>query len=412
MPNGSPVRRRILSSRSLLVVALMAAAHVAFAQAKNEPKRPRLAAGADTNDARAYYDHGLAKIERDPAEAADAFYWATRINPGVADAYYARRSALLLTDRIRFERYMDDDRRTLQSDEIKRIDSLYYYALRINPFMYRGLDALLFRSYLNAIADEYQRRNNVNIQYEINVWLTKLPPSFKAWRAYGEGNFNDALRYYADAIKDAQFKAELRAQRGRVFLQVAQPESALAELTQSVEELRKSEQKDLVYVYESKALLEHSIGLVQQRLGNAAGAKAAFARALEEDLSYFPAHVQLANLAMAANDTATAQSEMELAVQIKPDDPSLHFAYGYMLITSAKFEEAEAQFRKAIEVDPAYASPYFMLALVLDSQGKAPEALATYRAFLERASQMDPRRKEAEAHIRELAIKDAGEKDA
>jgi tetratricopeptide (TPR) repeat protein len=244
------------------------------------------------------------------------------------------------------------------------------------------------------------------------VWLTKLPPSFKAWRAYGEGNFNDALRYYADAIKDAQFKAELRAQRGRVFLQVAQPESALAELTQSVEELRKSEQKDLVYVYESKALLEHSIGLVQQRLGNAAGAKAAFARALEEDLSYFPAHVQLANLAMAANDTATAQSEMELAVQIKPDDPSLHFAYGYMLITSAKFEEAEAQFRKAIEVDPAYASPYFMLALVLDSQGKAPEALATYRAFLERASQMDPRRKEAEAHIRELAIKDAGEKDA
>jgi hypothetical protein len=92
MPNGSPVRRRILSSRSLLVVALMAAAHVAFAQAKNEPKRPRLAAGADTNDARAYYDHGLAKIERDPAEAADAFYWATRINPGVADAYYGQDS--------------------------------------------------------------------------------------------------------------------------------------------------------------------------------------------------------------------------------------------------------------------------------------------------------------------------------
>jgi Tfp pilus assembly protein PilF len=197
-----------------------------------------------------------------------------------------------------------------------------------------------------------------------------------------------------------------------VFVQVRQPDSALSELTQSVAELRKADKNDLVFVYESKALLEHSIGLVQLTLGNTAAAKEAFARALEEDLSYFPAHLQLANLAMAAKDTATALSEMELAVEIRPNDPTLRFAYGYTLIASAQFDEAEAQLRKAIEVDPVYASPYFMLALVLDSQGKTAEALASYRAFLARASQTDPRRKEAEDHVRELAIKDAGEFDA
>jgi len=412
MPNGSR-RWRIIRSRSLFFVVVVAAASVALAQSpKNEPKRPRLPAGVDTNNARTYYDYGLAKLERDPDEAANAFFWAMRINPASAESYYARRCALLLTDKIRFQQYMEDDRRTLQSDEIKRIDSLYYFALTINPFMYRGLDALLFRSYLNAVSDEYMRRTNVNIQYEINRWLMQLPPSFKAWRAYGEGKFNDALKYYADAINDARFKADLRARRGWLLMQTAQPESALVELTQSVAEVRRADRGDLVYVYDSKALLEHSIGLVHLSLGNGAAAKEAFARALQEDLSYFPAHVQLADLAMAANDTATALNELDLAVQIRPDHPTLRYAYGYALTRSGKFEEAETQFRKAIEVDPVYSSPYFMLGLVLDSQGKGREALASYRAFLERASQADPRRKEAEDHVRELAIKDDGEIDA
>lgn len=411
MPNGSPARPAMVALRSVSVVTLLAAAHLALAQAKDEPKRPRLPADADTNSASTYYAYGRAQLERDPAAAADAFYWATRIDPLMPESYYGRRWALLLTDKGRFQRYMEDDRRTLESDEIKRVDSLFYYALTIDPFMYRGLDALLFRSYLNTLADDYLRRNNVNIQYDINRWLMQQPTSFKAWKAYGDGNLNEALKYYADAIRDARFKAELRAERGRLFFLVRQPDSALTELTQSVDELRKADKKDIVYVYESKALLEHSIGIVQQSLGNRAAAKEAFARALEEDLSYFPAHLQLANLAMSVNDTATAMSELDLAVQIRPNDPRLRFADGYALISTGKFEEADAQFRKAIEVDPFFASPYLMLALVLDSEGKAHEALAYYRAFLTHASQTDPRRKEAEEHVRELA-KDAGEIDA
>jgi tetratricopeptide (TPR) repeat protein len=392
---------------SALVLAVLAVGQFAFAQKpKKEPRRPKLPAGVDTNNARAYYDYGLAQLELDPEDAANAFYWSIRLNPTQPEAYYARRCALLLTDKIRFQQYMDDDRRTLQSDEIKRIDSLYFYSLTINPFLYRGLDARLFRSYLNSVADEYLRRNNVSIQYDINRWLMQLPPSFKAWRAYGEGNFPDALQFYADAIKAARFKAALRAERGRLFFQLGQPDSALSELTQALDELRKADKNRLIYVYESKALLEHSIALVYQRLGNAAAAKEAFAGALEEDLSYFPAHVQLANLAMGAKDTTAALSEMELAVQIRPDDPALRYGYGYILTTSGRFEDAEVQLGKAIEADPDYASPYFMLGLVLDSEGKGTEALTRYQAFLAHASLADPRRKEAEEHIRELAIKE------
>src|SRR5256885_13530019 len=85
---------------SAFVIAFLAGAHFAGAQKpRKEPHRPALIAGADTNDARAYYAHGLSKIERDPEEAGDGVYLAGRLNPAVAGAYYSRRRRLLLADR-------------------------------------------------------------------------------------------------------------------------------------------------------------------------------------------------------------------------------------------------------------------------------------------------------------------------
>ena len=393
-----------------LVIALLAGAQLAGAQElKDEPKRPRLPVGVDTNNAQVYYDFGLDKLDRDPEQAADAFYWASRINPTSADAYYARRCALLLSDKYRFQKYEMGDRRTLQSDEIKRIDSLYYYSLTINPFLYRKLDVRLFHSFISNIADEYARRDrNISaneVQYVIEREVSHASAGMRAWQAYGEGRFGEALKLYADAIKDARYKAGFRTDRGRLFFQLDQSDSALSELTQAVDELRKTDKKDLVYVYESKALVEHSIGLVQQRLGDKAAAKEAFGRALQEDLSYFPAHVQLGYIALEAKDTTTALSEMDLAVQIRADDPTLRYIYGYTLAVSGKYKDAEVQLRKAIELDPPFAAPYHVLGQVLDGQGKGSDALSQYQGFLARASQQDMRRKEAEERVRELAAK-------
>src|SRR5689334_2519263 len=329
---------------SALALALLLGSQLNAQKRKDEPRRPKLPAGVDTNNAQVYYDVGLEQLQRDPEKAADAFYWAMRINPVWADAYYARRCALLLSDRYRFQRYYEDDRGTLKSDEIKRIDSLYFYSLTINPFLYRKLDLVLFNSYIGNLSDEIARRNNVSpgdVQYQIQTWLMHGPASTRAWQAYGEGRFHDALNLWAEAIKRANHKAALRADRGRLFFQLDQADSALIELTQAVEELRKADSKDLVYVYESKALLEHSIGLVQARLGNSAAAKEAFGRALQEDLSYFPAHIQLGYMALEEKDTTTALSEMDLATQIRGDDPMLRFIYGYSLATSGKYKDAE-----------------------------------------------------------------------
>lgn len=58
-------------------------------------------------------------------KAADAVYWPTRLEPTWADAYCARRIALLLSDRRRLRMYWFGDRRTIEATDIRQIDSLF-----------------------------------------------------------------------------------------------------------------------------------------------------------------------------------------------------------------------------------------------------------------------------------------------
>lgn len=374
-----------------------------------EPKRPQLFFGADTNDAGVYYNYGLEKLDRDPKIAANAFYWASRLNPTYADAFYARRVALLLTDPRRLTRYWNEDKGTLRSPEIRRIDSLYYFALTLNPFLYEKLDRLLFA----AIIDDFVHRQSIgvgaptpaDVRYEVDNWLMRAGPGMRAWRAYGEGRLDDALRLYGEAIKTARYKYGYRSMRGRIFFQLNQPDSALSELSKAVEEVRKRDIKDLVYVYESKALFEHAVGMSHERLNDLPAAREAYGRALQEDLGYSPAHVRLAYMALESKDTTTAVSEFDLAVQLREDDSGLRYQYGYVLAEAKKDAEAEVQLKKALELNPDYALPHHILGRVLERQGKTAEAVQSYRAFLALVSKHDPRRAEAEQKIQVLAAK-------
>jgi tetratricopeptide (TPR) repeat protein len=392
---------------SLLVLACLAPAAAAQkGKEEKEPPRPRFPIGVDTNESQVYYDFGLEKLENDPQKAADAFYWAARLNPTRAEAYYARRTALMLTDDRRLGRYYEGDRGTIQSAEMRRIDSLYLYALTINPFFSRSLDIRLLQRLDRAYALEVERRYNVSsseVQYYLDQMRRSGPVADRAWRAYSDGRYQEALSLYAAAIKSARRKAGLRIERGRLFFQINEPDSALSELTLALEELRKTDKKDIVFLYDSKALTEHSIGLAQVRIGNVAGAKEAFGRALQEDLSYFPAHMQLSYLALEAKDTATALNEMDLAVQIRDDDVNLHFVYGFVLAASQKHTDAETHLRKAVALNSVYAAPHFSLAQVLDKQGKGADAVTEYKVFLGLASKNDLRRKETEERIKALA---------
>lgn len=410
-PPGSdpeiPMKRRLAAT---LISALLA--YPLAASAQKEPKRPKLPAAADTNDAHAYYDFGMSQLRIDPDRSSDALYWATRLDPTWAEAFYARRIAMLLTDKRRLLRYWTGDRGTIQSKDVKRIDSLFFHALTLNPFVPQLLDRALYDAVVEEITRQYANAgySASDVRYEIERDAANWPAASRAWLAYGEGRYDDALALFAKAIRENGKKnGPLRVDRARVFYNKGDADSARAELTAAVEDLRKRDAKELIYVYQSKALTEHSLGLIEQRLGHPDAARDAYGRALQEDLSYYPAHLQLAFMALEAHDTTTALTEMELATQLRGDDGAARYLYGFTLASSGKSAEAETQLRKAIELEPLYAPSHFALGQVLEQMKRPSDALGEYRAFLARSARTDLRRPEAEARANALGAGAGGE---
>jgi tetratricopeptide (TPR) repeat protein len=393
--------RTFLRAVLLAAIVLPRPAHAQPA----DTRRPVLVAGADTNDAQAYYQYGLAQLQADPRVAASAFHWAHRLDPFNAEALYARRIALLLSDKSRLMRYWRGERSTLRRADIKGIDSLYYRALMLNPFLYEKLDRMLQEAVIQEIIRESTigRGGAGELEYEIEQYLARASHAERAYRAYTDGRFKDALQFYASAINQERNKHYFRNMRGRLFYQLGEADSALTELSRAVEDLRKRDAKDLVYVYESKALFEHSLGMVHERLGNKDKAREAYGRALQEDLSYAPAHVRMAFMATDTRDTATALSEFDLAVQLHPEDAGLRYQYGYLLSEAGRRADAEMHLRKAVELNPVFAAPHYGLARLYQASNRPQDAVASYRVFLALSGRQDPRRAEATQRLQALA---------
>lgn len=388
-------------TRTILLPVLASGLLAVSLAGQNIPKRPPLN-GADTNQAAAYYQYGLSMLQQDPRKAADAFYWASRIDPTWAQPLYAGRIAFLMGADDQFViGYMDGKRSYTRSKDARRIDSLELRARMIDPFMERDLDKDLQLRWLRALYDDAQksdggtddRAETLRFQYFVErYWRTDAAPSQKAMLAVSERRFPDALNLYREALsQDRDHQAEIHEARARIFYLMGNGDSARAEMGLAIAKLREKDAKDFVWLYESKAVLEHFIGLTYERQNQIGPAREAYGRALQEDLSYFPAHMRLGSIALSAGDTATALSEMDLAAQIKDDDPGLQATYGTVLAQAGHIPEAEQHLHRAVELDPYYANSYYVLGRVDEFSGKAADAVGDYRAYLGHTRAQDPR---------------------
>ena len=390
--------------RILVLLSLTAAPMAAPLHAQrvgDVPRRPRLPAAADTNDARAYYRLGQERLERRPDEAAAAFYWASQIDPGWADPLYGRHVALLMSDPRRLVRYWDGDRRTRTSAEVLAIDSLYLRALRIDPFVQRPFERELVRVLvMNLLGADAPGADVALASFYTETLLMEMPPLLRGRVMAGEGKMVQALRAYDEALRDgrgrrSETRRYIRHERGRMFALVGNDSAALAELQQAIDVGVEEEREELVRFYDSRAVLEHSRGRVLERAGDLAGAREAYARALLEDLAYHPAHVRMGALALAEGDTATAVQELALAAQAGADDPVARLLYATLLVRLRRLDEAQAELRAAAAAAPHWAEPHYLLGLVRD-WGAPGDATEAYRAFLGRARRDDPRREQVE----------------
>jgi tetratricopeptide (TPR) repeat protein len=393
----------IVRSLFLLVFALLAAVPLDAQRVGDVPRRPRLDAAADTNDARAYYRLGQQRLDRRPDEAAAAFYWASQIDPGWADPLYGRHVALLMSEPRRLLRYWEGDRRTRTSAEVIAIDSLYFRALRTDPFVQRPFERELVRAVLmSLLGGDAPGADAALASFYTASMMQDMPPLLRARVLAGEGKAVQALQAFDEGMRDNRRRSEtqryIRHERGRLFGLIGNDSAALAELQMAIDLGVEEEREELVRFYNSKAVLEHSRGMVFERGGDLDAAREAYSRALIEDLSYHPAHLRLGTLALVESDTATAVQELALAVEAGPDDPVARVVYATLLARLRRVEEAQVQLQAAVAAAPYWAEPWYMLGLMRD-WGAPGDATEAYRAFMQRARRDDPRRAQVEPLI-------------
>src|SRR5213592_2450041 len=141
----------------------------------------------------------------------------------------------------------------------------------LNPFLLRELDKQLLLAYLRALfEDELRRRGEqadgattLRFDFFMESYLrSDASARVKAVLAVSERRLPEALELYRKALaQDRDEAAAIHAERARVIYLIGNDDSTRAEIALALDKLRERDVKHFVYLYESKALLEHSIGL-------------------------------------------------------------------------------------------------------------------------------------------------------
>jgi tetratricopeptide (TPR) repeat protein len=362
----------LLALASTTLVSPLVAQHDAV-------RRPKLPSNADTNDAQAYVAWANRR-DVDWKKAYAAYHWAWRLEPNVTAYRYAEYVALLNRQPAKWlDEWFRGAAYVTKSKEAKAIDSLYAEVLKRDPFPHLQGPCMY--------PDLVEARDPLTAGFEF--FLRGCYP--QAAEKVAQGTVKDPSALGA------------RFYRAQALFFTRQYKASAAEVQVILDSLRARDEKYVGPWYNTKEQLEYMLAVALLRARDGAGARAALGRALTENLAYYPAHAELAQIAMDQRDIQTALQEADLAVGLKEDDGVLRFDYGILLYRAGRLEDAEVQLRKAVEREPYWAESYRQLAIVLDHEGKAADAIEQYENFVARAPRrLHVRAEECEARIVEL----------
>jgi tetratricopeptide (TPR) repeat protein len=335
------------------------------------PRRPPLTADADTNSANDYFWYGMAHLAEDPERAAAAFYWAGRIDPSWADPVYSRSVALLLAQPYRLlSAYITQRRQGYREPRLRAIDSLAYLALLRNPWVNRRIDRILLTTWMHQETDVR----------DVPKYLRQENPELGAWLSYTEGKFEESAAEYATAIAQQPDDHQLQYLRALSFVALGRSDSALAAIRIALRLVRSSDSEGWSYV--GHPFLEFGLGVLYERDHQLDSARAAYERALVDDLTFYPAHSELGSLRLLAGDKAGALAEFEQAATLAPHDAVTLYEFGMLSLAAGQAVAGVGLLERASEAEPFYVPTHFTLARVYDQSGFVDEAVREYRTFL------------------------------
>ncbi len=372
-PGARTTRQRYVRAFAILLLtgagANPGAAQLGF---DKPPDRPRLAADRDTNSALDYYLYGNSVLDRDQHKAASAYYWASRLDPSWAAPLYGLYAALLLDwPPGDLTLYLTSRERALRDPKVRRIDSLGYLAVLKNPLVDRRLDGVVLSTWVfRETGGQAELRD-----------LGMFDRRFAAWAAYARGDHKMAASVYAEVIKKHPHDPDLLFSRALAFVGMGQIDSARTAVRTALTLERRAEDES-AYGWVSHAFAEYSMGYLFDLSEQRDSATAAYERALLDDVTFHPAHRQLARARLAAHDTAGALAEYLQAAHLAPQDAGYLYDLGVLLIAAGRADSGISVLQQAATLEPYYALPHFPLGVTYESSGFVEESAEHFAAFL------------------------------
>ncbi len=327
--------------------------------------RPRLAGGADRNDWQAFFDRGVEVLRRYPNHADSLFSWAHRLDPSRAEPLFARWVAFWMKDLNRFERYLDDDARELDAPEVLALDTLYLRALHRNPFVPHQLLVLLY----DQLPGDWDQN-----------------PVTRGWLAYSKRQYTLAASYFRQLTRtNTDEYVWMHYARALTFVGMQAFDSANAEMVALLSSRRARADTLPSRSYESLEVINYGIALLHLAQGHPDSARQFFQHAVEENLAFFPAHVELGELALGRFSREIAERDFRQAAELAPNEAWIQHRYGVALLRLGRAVDALAPLERAIALEPWYAEPYLMLGRAWEAAGDKAAAAKAYAQYLERA---------------------------
>ncbi|HLZ45313.1 MAG TPA: tetratricopeptide repeat protein [Gemmatimonadales bacterium] len=348
---------------SLLVAVLMMTQLPA-----NRPPLPGVS--GDPNDWQSYFDQGAQLLRRHPNRADSMFIWASHLDPTRAEPLFARWVAFWMRDVRRFERAVYREGRLSPGDSalIRGADSLFLHALERNPFVPQNLIVLAYEDVAMDMPE-----NSLNMGFF----------------AYGRQQYTLAASHLGQAITQNPKLLWLHYDRALTFVPRQEYDSAAVELAALLAALRSQEQKRMSPIYESKELITYGLGVLHLVEGHNDSAQQFFEQAVTENLAFFPAQVELGDLALIHRDTVLASRSFRQAADLAPAEAWVQARYGVALQLMGRSIDAMDPLQRAIKLEPWWAEPYRLLGLAWEDAGDKQEAAKAFAAYLERAPQRE-----------------------
>lgn len=158
--------------------------------------------------------------------------------------------------------------------------------------------------------------------------------------AYKKGNFEEAIKFYSEAIEKTPKFADAYNNRGRVKLEMDNLEGAIQDFEKavSIDDKFYMAKFNLAEAYSNTDKLEESLSLLKQ-ISNQ-----------YKDSSFY--YVTLSNVLIQKNNFAEANSNLAVALRLNPQNDKAYTNLGYIQYTDKNYDAAKKNFEKAISLNP------------------------------------------------------------